>query len=98
LCINAKISYNAYRLSPERVTMEIDINIVAHDLLWRRMSLRRKQEYVKSWGALKDEIIEKEMVRLIDDGYAVQRDGDLELTAEGNALYKRMTSRCPKTE
>jgi hypothetical protein len=78
--------------------MEIDINIVAHDLLWRRMSLRRKQEYVKSWGALKDEIIEKEMVRLIDDGYAVQRDGDLELTAEGNALYKRMTSRCPKTE
>ena len=78
--------------------MEIDINIVAHDLLWRRMDIRRKQEYVKSWGALKDEIIKKEMARLIDDGYAVQRDGDLELTSEGNALYKRMTSRCPKTD
>ena len=78
--------------------MEIDINIVAHDLLWRRMSIRRKQEYVKSWGALKDGIIEEEMARLIDDGYAVQRDGDLELTLEGSALYKRMTSRCPKTD
>jgi hypothetical protein len=78
--------------------MEIDINIVAHDLLWRRISLRRKQEYVKSWGALKDEIIEKEMARLIDDWYAVKRDGNLELTSEGNVLYKRMTSRCPKTD
>ena len=78
--------------------MEIDINNVTHDLVWRRMSIKRKQEYVKSWGALKDKIIEKEMVRLIDDGYAVQRDGDLELTSEGSVLYKRMTSRCPKTE
>jgi hypothetical protein len=78
--------------------MEIDINIVAHDLLWRRMSIRRKQEYVKSWGALKAEIIEKEMARLIGEGYAVQHDDDLELTAEGNALYKRMTNRCPKTD
>ena len=56
--------------------MEIDINIVAHDLVGRRMDIRRKQEYVKSWGALKDEIIEKEMARLIDDGHAVQRDGE----------------------
>jgi hypothetical protein len=78
--------------------MEIDINIVAHDLVWRRMSIRRKQEYVKSCGALRDEIIEKEIARLVDDGYAVQRDGDLKLTSEGNAPYKRMTSRCPKTE
>jgi len=62
------------------------------------MSIGRKREYVKSWGALKDEIIEGEIARLIDDGYAVQRDGDLELTSEGNALYKRMTNRCPKTE
>jgi hypothetical protein len=78
--------------------MEININIVAHDLLWRRMSIRRKQEYVKSWGAFKNEIIQQEMARLIHDGYAVRRDGDLELTSEGNALYKRMTSRCPKTD
>ncbi|MGZ8886338.1 MAG: hypothetical protein ACXW1O_07195 [Halobacteriota archaeon] len=78
--------------------MEIDINIVAHDLVWRRMSIGRKQEYVKSWGAFRDEIIEKEMARLVYDGYAVQRDGDLELTSEGKALYKRMTSRYPKTD
>ncbi len=78
--------------------MEIDINIIAHDLLWRRMSIRSKQEYIKSWGALRDEIVEKEMARLVDDGYAVKHNDDLELTSEGNALYKRMTSRCPKTE
>jgi hypothetical protein len=79
LCINAKINYNAHRLPLSRVTMEIDINIVAHDLLWRRMSIRRKQEYVKSWGALKDKLVKDEMVRLIDDGYAIQHDDDLEL-------------------
>ena len=78
--------------------MEIDINIIAHDLLWRRMSVLRKQEYVKSWGALKDKIVEEEMARLIDDGYAVLHGNDLELTSPGKALYKRMTSRCPKTD
>jgi hypothetical protein len=78
--------------------MEIHINVIAHALLWRRMDIRRKQEYVKSWGALRDKIVNEEIARLINDGYAVQRDGDLMLTSEGNALYKRMTSRCPKTE
>jgi len=78
--------------------MELDVNIDAHDLLWRRMSLAGKQAYVKSWGALRDEIVEKETARLIESGYAVQRDGTLELTPEGKALYKKMTTRCPKTE
>ncbi len=81
-----------------RVSVEIDINIKAHDLMWRRMSIGRKQEYVKSWGSLRDKIVEEEMARLIDDGYAILHRNDLELTSEGNALYKRMTSRCPKTE
>jgi len=78
--------------------MEIDINVTAHDLLWRRMSIGRKQEYVKSWGALRDKIVEEEMARLIDDGYALLHEKDFELTSEGKALYKRMTTRCPKTE
>jgi hypothetical protein len=78
--------------------MELDVNIKTHDLIWRRMSIGRKQEYVKSWGALRGTIAEEEMKRLVDDGYAVNHDNSLELTAEGNALYKRMTSRCPKTE
>ncbi len=78
--------------------MEIDITIIAHDLLWRRMSIGRKQKYVKSWGSLRDKIVAEEIARLADDGYVIQRDSDLELTPEGNALYKRMTSRCPKTE
>ncbi len=78
--------------------MEIDVNVVAHDLLWRRMSLRRKQEYIKSWGALRGKIVKDEIARLIDDGYTVQRGDNLELTSEGITLYKRMTSRCPKTD
>ena len=78
--------------------MELDVNIDAHDLLWRRMSLAGKQAYVKSWGTLRDELVEKEIVRLVEAGYAVQRDGTLELTLEGKALYKKMTTRCPKTE
>ncbi len=78
--------------------MEIDVNVVAHDLLWRRMSLRRKQEYIKSWGALRDTIVKDEITRLVDDGYTVQRGDNLELTSEGIILYKRMTSRCPKTD
>jgi len=78
--------------------MEIDVNIDAHDLLWRRMSLASKQAYIKSWGALRDELVEKETAGLVEAGYAVQRDNDLELTPEGKALYKKMTTRCPKTE
>ncbi len=79
--------------------MKIDINRREHDLLWRRMAIQRKQEYIKSWGALRDEIVEGEINRLVDDGYAVQHDDDhLELTSEGEALYKRMISRCPKTD
>jgi hypothetical protein len=78
--------------------MEIDVNIAAHDLLWRRMSIASKQEYVKSWGALRDELVEKEVARLIEGGYAIQHGNDLELTSDGKVLYKRMTTRCPKTE
>jgi len=78
--------------------MEIDVNIDAHDLLWRRMSLVSKQAYIKSWGTSRDELVEREIAHLIEAGYAVQRDNDLELTSEGKALYKRMTTRCPKTE
>jgi hypothetical protein len=82
----------------DELFMEIDINIKAHDLLWRRMSIGRKQQYVKSWGSLRDTIVEEEIQRLVNDGYAVLRDNDLELTAEGDVLYQRMRSRCPKTE
>jgi hypothetical protein len=78
--------------------MEIDVNIEAHDLLWRRMDIARKQEYVKSWGALRDKIVEEEVTRLIEGGFAIQHDNDLELTSEGKVLYKRMTTRCPKTD
>lgn len=68
--------------------MEIESNIEAHDLLWRRMSIASKQEYIKSWGAIRDEIVEKEVARLIEGGYAIQHGNDLELTSEGKVLYK----------
>jgi len=69
--------------------MELDVNIDAHDLLCRSMSLADKQAYVKSWGTLRDKLIEKEIVRLVEAGYAVKRDDTLELTAEGKTLYKK---------
>jgi len=69
--------------------MELDVNIDAHDLLWRRMSLASKQAYVKSWGTLRDEIVEKEIARLTESGYARQHGNDLELTPEGRDLYKK---------
>jgi hypothetical protein len=78
--------------------MEIDVNIEAHDLLWRRMPIASKQEYVKSWGALRDELVEQEVARLIEGGYAIQHGNDIELISDGKVLYKRMTTRCPKTE
>lgn len=60
--------------------MELDVNIDAHNLLWRRMSLVDKQAYVKSWGTLRDKLIEKEIVRLVEAGYAVKQEDTLQLT------------------
>jgi hypothetical protein len=70
--------------------MELDVNVDVHDLFWRRMSLASKQTYIKSWGAFRDEIVEKEMAHLIEAWYARQHGNDLELTPrKGKALYKK---------
>jgi len=78
--------------------MELDTNIVAHDLLWRRMSLMTKKAYRESFGASQKELLEREIQRLIDAGYATKIDADFELTSAGHELYKKMRSVCKKSE
>ena len=78
--------------------MEIDINIPAHDLLWRRMTLGAKKAYRDSWGGARDKLIDDEVHRLIAAGYATKAGGDVELTQAGKELYKKMTTVCKKSE
>jgi hypothetical protein len=78
--------------------MEIDVNIAAHDLLWRLMSLGAKKAYREAYGAARDELINNELQRLIEAGYAVKSGSDVELTSAGTDLYKKMTTVCKKSE
>jgi hypothetical protein len=78
--------------------MEIDVNIVAHDLLWRSMSLGAKKAYREAYGAARDVLIDKELQRLVEAGYAMRSDNDVELTLAGKELHKKMTTICKKSE
>jgi coproporphyrinogen III oxidase-like Fe-S oxidoreductase len=78
--------------------MEIDIDIAAHDLLWRSMSLGTKKVYRGAFGAARDAVINNELKRLIEAGYVVKSGSDVELTSAGKELYKKMTSICKKSE
>ena len=78
--------------------MEIDVNIAAHDLLWRLMSLGTKKVYRGAFGAARDALINNELQRLIEAGYAVKSGSEVELTSAGNDLYKKMTTVCKKSE
>jgi hypothetical protein len=51
--------------------MEIDFNIEAHDLLWRSMPLGTKKAYRESYGVGLDELVDKEVQRLVEAGYVV---------------------------
>jgi len=78
--------------------MEIDVNIAAHDLLWRVMSLRTKKAYREAYGAARDALVNKELQRLVEAGYVVRSGNDVELTPAGKDLYKKMTTICKKSE
>jgi len=78
--------------------MELNVNIEAHDLLWRSMSLSIKKAYRESYGVARDELIDAEVQRLIDAGYLVKRDKGVELTPAGKELYRKMTTLCKKSE
>ena len=78
--------------------MEIDVNVKAHDLLWRSMSLGAKIAYRESYGAARDELVDQELRRIIEAGYATRRDSEIDLTPAGEDLYKKMTTICKKSE
>ncbi len=78
--------------------MEIDVNIEAHDLLWRSMSLRIKKAYRESYGVARDELVDTEVQRLIEAGYVVKSDKGVELTPDGKELRRKMTTICKKSE
>ena len=78
--------------------MEIDVNIAAHDLLWRLMSLGTKKVYREAFGAARDALVNNELRRLIEAGYAVKSGSEVALTSAGNDLYKKMTTVCKKSE
>jgi len=78
--------------------MEIDVNIEAHDLLWRSMSLRIKKAYRESCGVARDELVDTEVQRLIEAGYVVKSDKGVELTPAGKELHRKMMTICKKSE
>jgi coproporphyrinogen III oxidase-like Fe-S oxidoreductase len=78
--------------------MEIDVNIAAHDLLWRMMSLGTKKSYREAFGTARDALINNELQRLIEAGYVIKGESDVELTSAGRDLYKKMTTVCKKSE
>jgi ribosomal protein S19E (S16A) len=78
--------------------MEIDVNVKAHDLLWRSMSLGAKKAYRESYGVARDALVDTEVQRLIEAGYVVKSDNDIELTPAGKELLKTMTTICKKSE
>ena len=78
--------------------MEIDVNVKAHDLLWRRMSLGAKKAYRESYGVARDALVDTEVQHLIEVGYVVKTDNDIELTPAGKELLKKMTTICKKSE
>ena len=78
--------------------MEIDVNIAAHDLLWRIMSLGTKKAYREAYGAARDALVNKELQRLVETGYVVRSGNNVELTPAGKDLYKKMTTICKKSE
>jgi hypothetical protein len=62
--------------------MEIDVNIEAHDLFWRRAS-REQTGIHKKPGALRNEIVRREMVHHSKSRHVIQRDDNLKLTPVG---------------
>jgi hypothetical protein len=78
--------------------MEIDVNLKAHDLLWRSMSLGAKKAYRESYGTARDALVDQELRRITEAGYAMKSGSEIELTPAGEELYKKMTTICKKSE
>jgi Mn-dependent DtxR family transcriptional regulator len=46
----------------------------------------------------RDALVDTEVQRLIEAGYVVKSDNDIELTPAGKELLKKMTTICKKSE
>jgi len=46
----------------------------------------------------RDALVDQELLRIIEAGYATKRGSDIELTPVGAELYKKMTTICKKSE
>ena len=69
--------------------MEIDMNVRAHDLLWRSMSIGAKKAYRESYGVARDALVDQELLRIIEAGYATKSGSDIELTPVGKSCTRK---------
>jgi hypothetical protein len=68
------------------VMMDLDINIEAHDLLWRLKGPAVKKRCTESFGARKSELVESEVAKPIKSGLVLEKDNQYELTPKGKTL------------
>ena len=73
--------------------MDLDVNIEAHDLLWRLMEPAVKKRYTVSYGARKSQIVETEMAKLVKSGLVLEKDNQYELTPKGHTLYNVLANK-----
>jgi predicted transcriptional regulator len=73
--------------------VDLDVNIEAHDLLWRLMEPAVKKRYAESYGARKSQIVETEMAKLVKSGLVLEKDNQFELTPKGHTLYNLLAKK-----
>ncbi len=73
--------------------MELDVNKESHDFIWRLMSPESKKRYLENFGLLKADLLEREVARLVNDGYLERDNNDLTLTPKGENLYRQLTTK-----
>ena len=71
--------------------MDLDVNIKAHDLLWRLMDPAIKKRYTESFGAQKSQLVDSEMAKLVKSRLIFEKDNRYELTAKWHSLYNLLT-------
>ncbi|GEM_PF-429703 len=75
--------------------VDLDVNIKAHDLLWRLMDPAIKKHYTESFGAEKWQLVDSEMAKLVKSGLVFEKDDRYELTSKGYSIYNLLTKqRC----
>jgi predicted transcriptional regulator len=71
--------------------VDLDVNIKAHDLLWRLMDPAIKKRYTESFGARKSQIVDSEIAKLVQSGLVFEKDNRYELTSKGLSIYNLLT-------